>query len=52
LRQILTLEFVLWHKLSHKLGESGATVSLTWADASSAHGTPQELCWLLFRKAR
>jgi hypothetical protein len=46
--QILTLEFVL----CHKLGESGATVSLTWADVSSAPESRRELCWLLFRKTR
>jgi hypothetical protein len=50
--QILTLEFVLWHKLGHKLGESGATVSLTWADVSSASESRRELCWLLCRKTR
>jgi hypothetical protein len=50
--QILTLEFVLWHKLGHKLGESGATVSLTWADVSNAPESRRELCWLLCRKTR
>jgi len=50
--QIFALEFVLWHKRGHKLGESAATVSLTWADVSSAPESRRGLRWLLCRKTR